>query len=182
MTFLGKNINTAAKKMSNTPRVLAGAFRMYIHMVGSGMLRGDDVLRLLGRLQWLARPASLSHFLARAYQAADFAEGKMTRGLSRSIASALMFSLLTQFPVPVQVTRNHLFVDAALAPSATNPSRFRVGVVGKVGYYKSYICPRWINTLQQAELFALYTGIKIAAYQNLSMVTLGTDNDVAQSQ
>ena len=50
------------------------------------------MLRLLGRLQWLARPASLSHFLAGAYQAADFAEGKMTRGLSRSIAYVAMFS------------------------------------------------------------------------------------------
>ena len=183
MTFVGKTINTAEKRMSNTPGVLAGAFRMYMRMVGSSLLRGDDMLRLLGRLQWPARPTSLSRFLAGAYQAADFAEGKMTRGLSRSIASALMFSLLPQrFPVPMQATKDLLFVDAAPAPTAKNPLRFHIGEVGQVGYYRSYICPRWVHTLQQAKLFALYTGIKIAAYQRLRMITLGTDSDVARSQ
>ena len=89
------------------------------------------MLRLLGRLQWLARPASLSHFLAGAYQAADFAEGKMTRGLSRSIAYVAMFSLLPQrFPVPMRATRDLLFLDAAPAPTAKNLPRFRIGVVG----------------------------------------------------
>ena len=107
----------------------------------------------------------------------------MTRGLCRSIASALMFSLLPQrFPVPMQATRDLLFVNAAPAPTAKNPLRFRIGVVGQVGYNRSYICSRWVHALQQAELFALYTGIKIAAHQKLRMITLGTDSDVARSQ
>ena len=90
----------------------------------------------------------------------------MIRGLSRSIASALIISLIPQrFPVPMHATRDLLFVDAAPAPTATNTLRFRIGVVGQVGCYRSYICLRRLNTLQQAEIFALYTGIKIAAYQ-----------------
>ena len=52
MTFVGKHIDTHRRRMSNTPGALAPAFRMYIRMLGSGLLRGNDMLRLLGRLQW----------------------------------------------------------------------------------------------------------------------------------
>ena len=54
------------------------------------------------------------------------------------------------------------FSDAAERPE--HPGRFRVGVVGLTGTYKSFKCPSWVRTLQQAELWGVYVAMKIAVY------------------
>ena len=52
-----------------------------------------------------------------------------------------------------------------------------LGDVGTLGLYKFCIRPTSVATLQQAELFALYTSIKIASYIRRHMVSLGRDSD-----
>ena len=71
-------------------------------------------------LQWLAILAPFSHFLVGAYKASAFAQGHITRDLSRNIALVLMFSLLPQS-----------FEDASRALTSANP----LGVGGNPGYY-----------------------------------------------
>ena len=37
-------------------------------------------------------------------------------------------------------------------------------MVGLKGTYKSFRCPGWVRTLQQAELWGVYMAMKIAVY------------------
>ena len=91
--FVGKWFDTLRKYIQNQPAVLAGAFRMWIRAVGTGKISASDLMRLLGRMQWLIRPASLSCVLAGAYRSAYSREDRFTRGLIRSTGTALVFSL-----------------------------------------------------------------------------------------
>ena len=54
------------------------------------------------------------------------------------------------------------FSDAAERPERAG--HFRVGVVGLTGTYKSFKCPGWVRTLQQAELWGVYVAMKISVY------------------
>ena len=59
-------------------------------------------------------------------------------------------------------------------------------MVGTRGLYRSFKCPTWVSTVQQAELYALYSAAKIGAYilQNLGVraggILLGTDSEVSR--
>ena len=132
MVFVGKGINnTQHKCISTTPGLLAGVLRMYIRMLGTGQLRGNDLRRLLGKLQWLCRLASMSPFLVGAYHAADLAKGKFTKALSCRIATTLMFSLLAKsFPLQKHNRASMFFVDTVLPLSAGNPLKLRIAVLG----------------------------------------------------
>jgi|Transcript_15719 hypothetical protein len=66
LVFVGKLLDSLRKTVANQPAVLARAFRMWLRGVGTGLLSAAELLRLLGRLQWLARPSSLSCFLSAA--------------------------------------------------------------------------------------------------------------------
>ena len=92
--FVGKWFDTLRKYIQNQPAVLAGAFRMWIRAVGTGKIAAPALLCLLGCMQWLIRLASLSYFLAGAYGSAYSGENIFTRGLIRSTATALVFSLV----------------------------------------------------------------------------------------
>ena len=56
--------------MQNRSDALAGAFRMWLRGVGTGLMCAAHLLRFLGCIQWLSKAASLSYFLAGGYQAA----------------------------------------------------------------------------------------------------------------
>ena len=70
IAFVRKQFDTLCKCIQNQPTVLAGAFGMWIRVVGTSKISSSDLMRMLGRIQWLARPASLTCFLSRAYRAA----------------------------------------------------------------------------------------------------------------
>ena len=63
-------------------------------------------------------------------------------------------------------------------------------MVGLKGTYKSFRCPGWVRTLQQAELWGVYMAMKIAVYiyRNVSGggggggFRVGTDSEVARHQ
>ena len=177
--FVGKWFHTLRKYIQNQPAVLAGAFRMWIRAVGTGKITAFDLMRRLGRLQWLIRPGSLSCFLAGAYRAAYSGEGRFARGLIRSTATALVFSLVPQSykSRPAQDGRVY-FADAA--PPSAPYTRHTMGVVGPKGWYRSRPCPPWVTTLAQAELYVLYTAAKIAAYEGHGTACIGVDSDTAR--
>ena len=72
---------------------------------------------------------------------------------------ALMLSCLGHsFRARAQMEGMTIFSDAA----ECRRGRSRVGIVGCCGPYKSYLCLRWIKTLQQGELWGVYVAAKIA--------------------
>jgi|Transcript_28004 hypothetical protein len=167
--------------MQNQPAVLAGAFRMWLRGVGKGLMCVADLLRFLGRIHWHSKPASLSCFLAGAYQAAYKGSDRFTRGLICSTATALLFCTAPQsYSYRAPGSAPTFFADAA--PPRQGTRRFTVGIVGPKGCYRAHRCLAWIQTLPQAELYGLYTAAKIAAYEGMSDVTVGFDSDTARLQ
>ena len=71
-----------------------------------------------------------------------------------------------------------------LTPWAVAPEGygFQVGIVGGKAFYKSVCCPPWIESLQQAELFAVYVVAKLATYRGYASVRIGFDSYVPRSQ
>ena len=179
--FVGKWFHTLRKYIQNQPALLARAFRMWIRVVGTGKIAASDLMRLLGRMQWLIRPASLSCFLAGAYRSAYSGEDRFTRGLIRSTTTALVFSMVPQSckSKPAQDGRVY-FGDAA--PPSAHCARHTIGVVGPKGCYRLRRCPPWVPTLAQAELCGLYTAAKIAAYEGHGIACIGVDSDTARYQ
>ena len=154
---------------------------MWIRAVGTGKISASDLMRFLGRMQWLIRPASLSCFLADAYGLAYSGEDRFTRGLIRSTGTALVFSLIPQSckSRPSQDGKVY-FADAA--PPTFICARHTIGVVGPKGRYRSRRCPPWATTLAHAELYGLYSAAKIAAYEGHATACIGVDSDTARYQ
>ena len=57
-----------------------------------------------------------------------------------------------------------------------------MGVVGSPGCYRTRMCPSWITSLQQAELYAAHWATQIAVYKGVRSVAVGVDNDAARAQ
>ena len=55
-------------------------------------------------------------------------------------------------------------------------------LLGGGAYYRSEVCPPWVDSLQQAELYALYIVIKVASYRGFERTRVGSDSNVATSQ
>ena len=179
--FVGKWFDTLRKHIQNQPAVLAGAFRMWIRGVGTSKICASDLMRLLGRMPWLIRPASFSCFLSGAYKAAYSGEGRFTRGLVRATTTALLFSLVPQsYAARPAIDGRVYFADAA--PPTAPCTLHTMGVVGPKGCYRSRRCPSWVTTLAQAELYGLYTATKITAYEGHGTACIGVDIDTARYQ
>ena len=137
--------------------------------------------RLLGKACELARPnTGLGAFLAGVYGGMRSGLGRFGTGTAKGIASALLFACIPQSTAPLGAGDEpewEVFVDGAPAESG-----FRVGVVGEKGFYRSKMCPPWVHTLQQAELFAVYEVAKIAAYRRVHRERIGSDSNVARAQ
>ena len=68
------------------------------------------------------------------------------------------------------------------ADAAPEGERFRIGIVGEKGFYRSSICPEWVASLQQAELFVVYAVAELASYRGFQSVHIGSDSNVARAQ
>ena len=179
--FIGKQIDTKAGTISNAVGALVGAFRAWIRGMGGGRLPSKVMERLLGKLCWLSRPnAGLGAFPAGAYRGLQSGKGVFGRGVCKGVATVLLFSCVPQRcdpPGPGGRGAWEVFVDAA-----PEGKRFRLGIVGGGDYYRSEVCPPWVDSLQQAELYALYIVIKLASYRGFERIRVGSDSNVARSQ
>ena len=179
LVWVGKLLDTLRKRVENQSAVLAGAFRMWLRGVGTGLMSAADLSRLLGRIPWLARPGSLSCFLAGAYRCVYAGTGLFTRGLVRSLGTALLFCLVPQSfkKQPASVGRV-FFVD--VAPPLVGSKCFTVGIVSNKGCLRTRRCPVWVTSMPQAELYAIYVASKIAAYEGHLSICVGSDSDTAR--
>ena len=81
-----------------------------------------------------------------------------------------------------------IFSDAA----ESRRGLFRIGITRRYGPYKSFLCPKWVTTLQQGELWGVYTALKIAVYisenaRNKGVaerraIPVGTDSEASRYQ
>ena len=69
-----------------------------------------------------------------------------------------------------------LFADA----TPVGPHSFSVGLYLPSGGMRTFQCPRWVTTLQAAELRAWVQGVRLAAYMQWPRVCVGSDSAVAR--
>ena len=114
---------------------------------------------------------------------------QFSKSVQRSMALMLMLSCLGhKFHPCAQREGMTVFSDAA----ECRHGRFRVGLVGYEGPYKSYLCPKGVTSLQQAELWGIYIAAKIAIYiaENSKrrgaaghrVMRIGTDSEASRYQ
>ena len=48
--------------------------------------------------------------------------------------------------------------------------------------WRSIKAPRWVRTLQQAELYAVIYALRLGCYMRLPYVVVATDSDVSRAQ
>ena len=78
----------------------------------------------------------------------------------RGTGTAIMLAHIPHHFATAKTEGFVFFSGAAERPE--HPGRFMVGVVGLTGTRKSFNCPKWICSLQQAELWGVYVAMKIA--------------------
>ena len=177
--FLGKHIDSVRRTITNSTDMLATTMRLWVRGVGTGRMSGREMAKMLGRLQWVARPmGGSSPFVAGAYATMRAGSPFFTRTLIRATAMVLLLSFPSHCLHLPSHTRSHAF----FCDAAECGSRFRVGVVGSPGLYRSYLCPQWVHSLQQAELYGAYSALKVAVGCRLHSVVIGIDNDPVRQQ
>ena len=71
-----------------------------------------------------------------------------------------------------------LFANAA----PVGPAAFSVGLYLLTEGMRMFPWPRWVSTLQAAELWGWVQGVRLAAYMKWPRVCVGSDSIVAQCQ
>ena len=135
------------------------------------------MVRLIGRLQWMARLVSASsQFFAGAYRTMLARSKLLSSSITRATATRFIFAIPSHTQQqPTTQRRFTMFSDTAQAGM-----RYWAGVVGRPGVYRSVLCPKWVSTLQRAEMYAAYYTIKCAVYCSWGAANLGVDNDTAR--
>ena len=178
ITFLGKRLDFVRRSISNSVDMLKGTLSMWLQGVGTGHMPAREMARFLGRLRWVFMPlAGASPFLAGAY-AAMYHRSPFFWPQPGPCHWHRPSSLFPSTHTPSSHTRVHTFFSDA-APCG---ARFRVGVVGSPGFYRTYICPRWVHNLQQVELFGVYGALKAAVGCRLHSVAVSIDKDAVHLQ
>ena len=192
LDFVGKQLRPKTSEMANKPGTLAAALRAWLKVVARGRARTKAVLSMLGKVNWAVRPSGgAGPMLAGAYRAVQRADGgavDFTRAAARGVGTAVMLAHMPHSFAEAKTEGFIFFSDAAERPERAG--RFRVGVVGLTGTYKSLKCPGWVRTLQQAELWGVYAAMKLCVYifRNVSGggggagFRVGTDSEVARHQ
>ena len=137
LVFMGKLPDTLRKTVTNQ---LASTLRMWIRGVGAGTMSAVDRTHMLGRIQWVLSPATLSCFLAGTYCTLHNGTGGSTLGLIRSIGTALLFTLAPQSFRQQLAAASAVYLVKAAPPIAGNP-HLTLGIVGPKGCYRFRWCP-----------------------------------------
>ena len=66
--------------------------------------------------------------------------------------------------------------------AAVGPDSFCVGLYLPLGGMRPFQGPRWVTTLQAAELWGWVQGVRLAAYMQWPRVCIGSDSTVARCQ
>jgi hypothetical protein len=191
ISFIGKCFDATDRSISNMTGMLKVCLAAWVLLWGRGEGSPRCLRSFLGRLIWVGRPRmGLGSFLGGAFRALERHHIKFSPSLCRATATVLCFGFIPILydPLPSPSHRHllagrhsmTLFVDAA--EDALWSGRFRVGAYAKDFMLRSFLCPEWVTTLQQAELFGLYWGCKTASHIGFKFLYIGTDSEVARFQ
>ena len=179
LDFVGKTFDLSSGTPESRQGMLRGLVRLWLLLV-LGLLNRKGMERLPGWLEWALRPtAGLSPFLARAYARGS----RVPRALLRALLTAICFAFVPQrYTVKPRVQTQPptcwseyvLFANAAPLGLAS----FSVGLYFPMGGMRMFPCPRWVNTLQAAELWGWVQWVRLAAYMKWPWVCVGSDSTV----
>ena len=185
--LVGKVFDLRSGTLENRPGMLRGLVRLWLLSL-LGLLNRKGMERLLGRLEWALRPsAGLSPLLAVAYYWKHARGSRIPRALMRPLLTTICFAFVpqrymvkarVQVEPPICWSGHVLFADAA--PLGTDT--FFVGLYLPSGGMRVFQCPRWVSTLQAAELWGWMQGVCLAAYMKWPRVCVGSDSTVARCQ
>ena len=112
---------------------------------------------------------------------------RVPRALLRPLLTTICFAFVpqrymmkarVQAEPPAYWSEYVLFADAAPVGLDT----FSVGLYLPSGGVRMFQCPRWVGTLQAAELWGWVQGVRLAAYMKRPRVCVGSDSTVARCQ
>ena len=169
LDFVAKVFDLKRGTLENRSGMLRGLVRLWLLLV-LGLLNRKAMERLVGRLEWALRPsAGLSPFLAGTDCWKHAGGSRVPRALWRPLLTAICFVFVTQkylikarvLAEPPSCWGGHvLFANAA----PVGPDSFYVGLYLPLGGMRTFQCPRWVTTLQAAELWGWVQGVRLAAY------------------
>ena len=172
--------------VENKPGVIGGVVALWLLGIFQNRLSARLAARLLGKLECAVRPnAGLAAFVAggHCWKLNDFCD--FIKGVRRALMTAIAFALSPQcfapWPwLPQQPTAECVFfTDAA---ERSTKGRYRIGIVREGRRWLSRKAPKWITTLQQAELYAAVYALRLGCYMRLPYVVVATDSDVGRAQ
>jgi hypothetical protein len=138
--------------------------------------------QLLGILCWADRPnvgaapwtSGLSAFLHHGPSRPQ----RMPPRIRRSGAFAVALAHFPRGPTTRAnpMCRPLVFCDAAAIPGT---DRYRVGLFSPMAGVRSSVCPHWIRSQQQAELYGVLEAVKLAVFRQWPLVSVIADNTAA---
>ena len=175
LLWLGKCIDATAGSIHNQPHRIAHALAR-LWFLRCTHLSFRSLQKLLGLLQWLQCPNSLSApFLASSYALLRQSSFPilLPKSLWVSLLHAVLFVILPlrARPLPPPLCMPLVFCDAA-----TFGSCFLVGVWKRDSFASVVDTPRWVTSLQQAELYAVFHAVRLLSLRSFSSACLVTDN------
>ena len=192
--FLGKHIDTQARRIWSHPRAFLQMFAQWLRLATAAHPHPRHLNKVLGLIQWHVRPRrGMGPFFAGAYCSQRWgAVGrpvplKVLHGLATAIVfpmelwcppHALRWSLKCAMGRPVNLRRHAfttMFVDAAL-----DVFRYRAGLfMPGTHEVRSVIIPPNRQTEQSAELWGLCWAVRLAKQLGWRFLVLFTDSQVA---
>jgi len=177
ITWLGKELSSPIGIVNSPVRLSQLLMSILFLRCVRCSFRG--LQRVLGSLQWAATPLSIcAPFLAPAYHLLYHYEPHRVpllplRHLS-FLLTAFLHSLLAAYPrpQPPPTCMPPLFVDAA----SCTASCFIVACCRPASYATSVQAPSWVRSQQDAEMYAVFHGLRQCAIRGLSHVCVYTDN------
>lgn len=174
VVWMGKDIEGSLLTIANRPSYVASLLGFWLRLATRGYSK-KTLRRLVGKIIWATRPGRAAYpFLAGCFawlrwgpEVAAYTPPKVLRGLMEAMAVAL-------HPWRARVIQHsgeRWYVDASRQHGV-----YFVGAWLPRNKPQTLICPRWVQSQQSAELFALEVGIRRAANQGRSCITLVTYN------
>ena len=186
LDFIGQQFSAATMTVENKPGVIGGVVALWLLGIVQNRLSARLAARLLGKLEWAVRPnAGLAPFVAggHCWKLNDFCDFR--KGVRRALMTAVAFALTPQCFAPwpwlpqLPTAECVFFTDAA---ERSTKGRYRIGIVREGRRWLSRKAPKWITTLQQAELYAAVYALRLGCYMRLPYVVVATDSDVGRAQ
>ena len=172
--------------VGNKPGVIGGVVALWLLGIVQNRRSARLAARLLGKLEWAVRPnAGLAPFVAEGHcwKWNDFCDFRksMRRARMAAIAFAMTPQCFAPWPWLPQLPAAECVFFTDTAETSTR-GRYTIAIVREGRQWLSRKAPKWITTLQHAELYATVYALRLSCYMRLPYVVVATDSDVGRAQ